>query len=163
MRNIGKVKETLSALWISQYNLQSLVGMLQFASNVIKPGQPFLRRLYDGLAKPTERVWLIKAMKLDLLWWNTFLTRCNGLCLRPDYSSPERTLLLVGRLRQARVWSISSFRTGRPTIATIYGVLPLLGFNEEGRHSIQGNVCDARRPATMGQLTHPSEDLYPLR
>ena len=46
--------------------LQSLIGLLNFACAVVKPGRAFLRRIIDltlGLKRPTHRRWLTKGSK----------------------------------------------------------------------------------------------------
>lgn len=61
--------------------LQSLVGTLQFATSVVCPGRPFLRRLIDltiGVQKPFFKIRLTNESRADLQTWYTFLTSFNG-------------------------------------------------------------------------------------
>ena len=57
-------------------DLKSLVGKLQHASKVIRPGRTFLRRMFD-LLKGTRRhqplLRLNAAFRSDLAMWHTFL------------------------------------------------------------------------------------------
>lgn len=53
---------------------QSLVGFLSFAAKVVIPGRAFLRRVFDALRNKTIRHPVTNAMRLDLQWWNRFLT-----------------------------------------------------------------------------------------
>ena len=53
--------------------LQSLVGLLSFAAKVVYPGQAFLRRLYNGLAKGRKYLHWSILIRDDLLWWEKFL------------------------------------------------------------------------------------------
>ena len=56
-------------------DLQRLTGLLQFASRVVKPGRPFLRRLYalqDIGHHPTHNVRLNVAARADIVWWHLF-------------------------------------------------------------------------------------------
>ena len=56
--------------------LQSLIGLLQFACSVVVPGRPFLRRLIDlsiGVKSPWHRISLTKDAKHDLQVWLEFL------------------------------------------------------------------------------------------
>ena len=55
--------------------LQSLIGQLQHASTVIKPGRTFLRRMYDllGLVKqPHHHIHMNTEFRSDLAWWSLF-------------------------------------------------------------------------------------------
>lgn len=61
--------------------LQSLLGLLSFACQVIVPGRPFLRRLFDlvvGVSQPYHHIRLRKHCKDDLIVWQMFLKQFNG-------------------------------------------------------------------------------------
>lgn len=61
--------------------LQSLIGMLNFACNIVLPGRTFLRRLIDltvGLKKPYHHRGLNSEAKADLNAWGLFLDHFNG-------------------------------------------------------------------------------------
>ena len=61
--------------------LQSLIGVLNFACTVIVPGRAFLRRLIDltiGVTKPHHHIRLTREVKLDLHLWLDFLSDFNG-------------------------------------------------------------------------------------
>lgn len=61
--------------------LQSLIGLPNFACCVVVPGRAFLRRLIDltrGIRKPTHHVRLTKECKNDLNVWLEFLSVYNG-------------------------------------------------------------------------------------
>lgn len=89
--------KSLLRIWVSRKSctkreLLSLIGSLQHASAVLKPGRVFLRRMID-LSK--RQVHLDAPMRLsaefrfDLRWWATFIDVWNGvsiisaLCHRP--------------------------------------------------------------------------------
>jgi hypothetical protein len=60
--------------------LQSLIGHLQHASTIIKPGRTFLRRMYDllSVAKlPHHHIRLNGDFKSDLAWWSLFISTWN--------------------------------------------------------------------------------------
>ncbi|XP_052796973.1 uncharacterized protein LOC128229245 isoform X1 [Mya arenaria] len=64
--------------------LQSLLGHLNFACKVIKPGRCFLRRLYDltiGCTKPNHHIRLTSETRADIALWHTFLNDYNGCTL----------------------------------------------------------------------------------
>ena len=61
--------------------LQSLIGVLNFASSVVSPGRSFLRRLIDltiGLRSPHHFVRVSKEVEADLLIWQQFFKEFNG-------------------------------------------------------------------------------------
>ena len=61
-------------------DLQSLIGLLQQASSVVRP--TFLRRMIALLSvarRPHHRIRLNVGLRSDLLWWRTFLPTWNGV------------------------------------------------------------------------------------
>ena len=65
---------------ITLQQLQSILGHLNFASKVIKPGRCFLRRLYDltkGITQPQHFIKLTKEVRADLKLWHSFLDNYN--------------------------------------------------------------------------------------
>ena len=72
--------------------LQSLIGTLQHASRVVRPGRSFLRRMID-LAKIPKRphhfVRLNMEFRADLRWWHVFADHWNGVAVIPAMAVPE--------------------------------------------------------------------------
>ena len=63
-------------------DMQSLIGMLNFACRAIIPGRPFCRRLINsicGLTKPHHHLSLNKGIKQDLRMWKKFFSKFNGI------------------------------------------------------------------------------------
>lgn len=61
--------------------LQSLLGLLNFACSVIIPGRAFLRRLFDlivGHTCPHYRITLNAEARADLRAWHEFIYKFNG-------------------------------------------------------------------------------------
>ena len=68
----------------TKHDLDSLIGQLQHASAVVKPGRSFLRRMIV-LAKsrhlPSHPIRLNQGFRSDLAWWHLFLKQWNGISL----------------------------------------------------------------------------------
>ena len=63
--------------------LLSLIGQLQHACCVIKPGRSFLRRMIElskGVRELHHRIRLNAGFRSDLKWWSSFLPIWNGSC-----------------------------------------------------------------------------------
>ena len=79
---------------MSKQNLQSLTGLLQHAVKVVRPGRPFLHRLYAlqqvGTC-PSHHIRLNAAARGDIIWWHVFIDKWNGISLAWDlgYHLPE--------------------------------------------------------------------------
>ena len=73
--------------------LKSTIGKLQFATAVVTPGKPFLRRMHDltiKVSKPFHFIRVTKQVKRDLQLWLTFLDEYNGktmLSFKPAFDS----------------------------------------------------------------------------
>jgi len=65
-------------------DLESLVGKLAHASQVVQPGKTFMRRMFELLAGTRlahHHICLSKAFRSDLQWWATFLEVWNGVTM----------------------------------------------------------------------------------
>ena len=70
--------------------LESLVGILNHACKVIRPGRSFLRRMFDLLKqhrKAYHKIRLNREFRSDLQWWSIFSTSWNGV----SYLSAQTT------------------------------------------------------------------------
>lgn len=72
--------------------LQSLIGLLNFACSIITPGRVFLRRLINltlGISRPTHFIRLTSEAKKDLRIWQQFLAsfNCQSLFLEASWTS----------------------------------------------------------------------------
>ena len=75
---------------ISKRELQSLTGLLQFATKVIQPGRSFLRQLYAMQSigsHPEHHVRLNAAARADIVWWHLFTEEWNGISILWDSST----------------------------------------------------------------------------
>lgn len=82
---IVKIQEKLEGFCkrkkVQLKELQSLIGLLNFACSVIVPGRTFLRRLIDltcGISKPFYWVRLTKETRADLTMQLQFISQFNG-------------------------------------------------------------------------------------
>ena len=76
-----EIESLLSRKRAKLRELQSVLGLLNFACSVILPGRAFLRRMHDltiGIRKPYHYVSLSKETKEDLRLWRHFLHNFNG-------------------------------------------------------------------------------------
>ena len=69
--------------------LESLIGLLHHACQVVRPGRTFLRRMIDLLKTPSatkghHHIRLNAGFRADLGWWNAFVERWNGVSILPD-------------------------------------------------------------------------------
>lgn len=81
-----KVQTTLLTPTITLQDLQSIIGLLNFACQVVAPGRAFIRRLIDatvGVKQAKSKITVFSWMKLDLEMWLDFLNQYNGITLFP--------------------------------------------------------------------------------
>ena len=77
--------------------LESLVGLLNHACKVVRPGRSFLRRLLDLLHYTENRpagdspIRLSNSCQADIAWWSEFIDTWNGV----SFLSPTLSLPLV--------------------------------------------------------------------
>ena len=73
----------------------SLVGLLQHAAKVVRPGRTFVGRMYSVAAKVEDLDFytrLNKDFRSDLYWWYTFITKWNGTSFISPVSTPQATI-----------------------------------------------------------------------
>ena len=79
---VDTIASFLNRKKVTLKDLQSLIGLLNFACSVIVPGSTFLRRLIDltqGIQNPRHFIRLRQAVKEDLKIWQTFLSSFDGI------------------------------------------------------------------------------------
>ena len=75
--------------------LESLLGHLQHAATVVRPGRTFVRRLIELLSMTQSRdrwIRLNASSRSDLRWWLQFMQGWNGVAMMPMVSLPSLVL-----------------------------------------------------------------------
>ena len=81
-------------------DLQSLIGLLNYACLVVVPGRAFLRRLIDltcGISCPSHYIRLNREVRADLHMWSHFINNYNGksVILGDTWLSSDKALLFT--------------------------------------------------------------------
>ena len=108
------------ANWLDKQNatkrkILSLVGLLQHAAKVVRPGRIFVPRMYNIAAKVWEMdhyTRLSKDFCSDLYWWHTFVTSWNGISflqVAHGASTPQVTI----QTDASGTWGCGAFCEGR--------------------------------------------------
>ena len=93
-----KIKQVINSKKVTLRDLQSLIGSLIFACQVVIPGRAFCRRLIDAtcnLREPHHHTRVTKNMREDLKLWLLFLENFNGTTVMLDkfwYSNADLEL-----------------------------------------------------------------------
>ena len=77
----GAIKALVGKSRVTLRELQSIIGLLNFACAVVIPGRAFLRRLINltiGVSLPHHHIRMTSAARLDLVAWLNFLEGFNG-------------------------------------------------------------------------------------
>lgn len=90
----GEIRRWVGRRSCSKRELLSLIGQLQHACCVVKPGRSFLRRMIDlaRVAKELHHsIRLNQGFRSDLCWWSCFLPWWNGVSMMSGVvvSSPK--------------------------------------------------------------------------
>lgn len=81
-----KIVDVLCKKSVTQLELMSLAGTLNFACSVVRPGRPFMRRIYNlacSVKHKFQHIRVTNSLKADLKLWLTFLRDFNGRALFP--------------------------------------------------------------------------------
>ncbi len=77
-------------------DLLSIIGLLQHACCVVRPGRSFLRRMISlstRAKKLHHKIQLNVGFRSDLCWWATFLTHWNGVGMVQDPGGHEEVIV----------------------------------------------------------------------
>lgn len=93
--------------------LQSIIGLLQHASCVVKPGRTFLRRMISLLPvakKPHHRIRLNAGFRSDLIWWSMFLPRWNGTGMMDKVTREGHAVIITSDA--SGTWGCGAYTSG---------------------------------------------------
>ena len=87
---LARVRQTVSE-WLgrkaARRELESLVGTLQHATKLVRPGRRFVRRLIQVMSSVKGRDHFVRLgadVRSDLMWWQHFLESWNGIGILPN-------------------------------------------------------------------------------
>jgi len=95
-RTLALVREWVGKKSCRKRELESLLGHLQHAATVIRPGRTFVRRLIElvGVFQQGNHWIRINAStRSDILWWSMFMEGWNGVSMMPS-ALPETVPLV---------------------------------------------------------------------
>ena len=81
LRCVSLLSDYLKRKKVTLRELQSLIGLLNFACSVVLPGRAFLRRLIDltiGITRPQHFIRLTRVVKSDMCTCLALLSNFNG-------------------------------------------------------------------------------------
>ena len=94
---------------VMKHVLEQLLGLLQFASNVVRPGRPFVRRLYalQSVGSHLDHLVRLNNPATNVIWWSLFVEQWNGVSLLWDLalmrSVSTRTPLALEAVEQSTI------------------------------------------------------------
>ena len=105
------IKEWLHRKNATKREVLSLVGTLQHAAKVIRPGRTFVSRMYSTAAKVQELDYFtrLKEFQSHLYWWHVFLGLWNGVTFLQPKNTPDATI----QTDASGSWGCAVFYTGQ--------------------------------------------------
>ena len=102
VQKLARMRQTVSE-WLGRKaarrrELESLVGILQHATKVVRPGRRFVRRLIQVMSSVKERDHFVRLgadVRSDLMWWQHFLESWNGIGILPNREMGKELLPIV--------------------------------------------------------------------
>ena len=94
----GEIRNWINKKSCIKRELLSLIGQLQHACCVVRPGRTFLRRMITLSSVPKElyhRVRLSAAFRSDLAWWDTLLESWNGTSMMAGIIRSHYTAIIT--------------------------------------------------------------------
>ena len=99
LAKLRKLRATLGR-WLqkstaTKRDLQSLIGQLNHAASVVRPGRSFIRRLIEAMKiprRPWHPVKLNLGCRADIAWWYSYISSWNGVNMFPPKVSGPTVL-----------------------------------------------------------------------
>lgn len=94
-RLMDTLKVWLNRRTCTRRELKSLIGVLSYACQVVRPGRSFLRRaiaLLSVAKQPHHHIRLNAEFKADLSWWEAFASQWNGTSVIIPQGPPSITI-----------------------------------------------------------------------
>ena len=109
------VSELLGRKVARRRELESLVGILQHATKVVRPGRRFVRRLIQVMSSIKGRDHFVRLgadVRSDLMWWQHFVESWNGTGILPNREMEQIDLFMdaSGKWGCAGVWDTKWFQ-----------------------------------------------------
>lgn len=109
------VSEWLGKKAARRRELESLLGLLQHAAKVVRPGRRFVRRLIQVMSAAKKRDHFVRLgcdVRSDLTWWHKFLDAWNGVGILPTMATPRLSLYTdaSGKWGCAGIWGNKWFQ-----------------------------------------------------
>lgn len=79
---LARIQATIQEWLHRKSDILSLVGLLQHAAKVVRPGRTFVSRMYSVAASVQELDYftcLNREFRSDVYWWHIFLKEWNGV------------------------------------------------------------------------------------
>ena len=140
--------------------LESLVGQLQHASKVVRPGRSFLRRLYDLLPQTSHfqkhfRVRLSAECQADIEWWFAFGSCWNGVSILRHAKTPQADIHYI-----LRCFGLLGLRhlMGQPMVPSTMA----RPSHQLSKHRPKGAIPHFGGISSVGRLLEGSHRLRPL-
>ena len=116
---LARIKQ-MTTLWLTQKNatnweMLSLIGLLQHATKVVKCGRTIVSRMYATASKVKEMDFytrLNKDFRSNLCWWHIFVETWNGLSLLLCVSWPMIPDIYI-QTDASGSWGCGSFCVGK--------------------------------------------------
>jgi len=115
---LSEIKELVS-VWLaksraSKRELQSLIGKLMFVAKCVLGSRVFVSRLLAALRplkKQNHRFKINAEFRKDLVWWQCFLEKFNGICYIPNmnWTAPDLVMSTDACLAGAGGWCDKEF------------------------------------------------------
>lgn len=107
-----EINQCLSKQKVSLKEIQSLIGLLNFACGAVVPGRTFLRRLISltiGKINPRHKIRITQESKKDLRVWLAFLENFNG-----------KSVLLLDRWDREQIYKFETDASGSKGYSAIF-------------------------------------------